>query len=82
MISHGAEEINRDEAIYMRHRLKIFGRMQKHWKTRSCTILHAELTREPTTTMQLNDEQEAEFNALLELIEDDDDVTNVFTTLA
>jgi transcriptional/translational regulatory protein YebC/TACO1 len=32
--------------------------------------------------MQLTEEQEAEFNALLDLIEDDDDVTAVFTTLA
>jgi YebC/PmpR family DNA-binding regulatory protein len=83
MIDHGAEEINRDEdAIYITTSFEDFGRMQKALEDRGCTILHAELTREPTTTMQLTEEQEAEFNALLELIEDDDDVTGVFTTLA
>jgi YebC/PmpR family DNA-binding regulatory protein len=83
MIDHGAEEINRDEeAIYITTNFEDFGRMQKALEDKGCTILHAELTREPTTTMQLTEEQEAEFNALLDLIEDDDDVTAVFTTLA
>lgn len=83
MIDHGAEEINRDdEAVYITTNFEDFGRMQKELEDRGCTILHAEMTREPTTTMQLTEDQEAEFNALLELIEDDDDVTGVFTTLA
>ena len=41
-------------------------------------ILNAELQRIPTTYVEVNEEQEAEINLLLDLIESDDDVTNVF----
>ncbi len=83
MIDHGAEEIHRDnEALYITTNFEDFGRMQKALEDRGCTLLHAELTREPTTLVQLTEEQESEVNALIELIEDDDDVTGVFTTMA
>lgn len=83
MIDHGAEEINVDEeAIYISTSFEDYGRMQKALEDRGCTILHAELTREPTNPVELTEEQEAEVNLLLDLIEDDDDVTAVYTTMA
>ena len=83
MIDYGAEEINRDDdAIYISTHFADFGRMQKALEDRGCTILHAELTREPNNPVELTEDQEAEVNELVELIEDDDDVTAVFTTLA
>jgi YebC/PmpR family DNA-binding regulatory protein len=83
MIDYGAEEINRDEdAIYISTTFEDFGRMQKALEDRGCTILQAELTREPTTPVQLGEPEEAEVNELIDLIDDDDDVTAVFTTMA
>jgi transcriptional/translational regulatory protein YebC/TACO1 len=83
MIDFGAEEINVDEeAIYISTSFEDYGRMQKALEDKGFTILHAELTREPTNPVELTEEQEEEVNALLELIEDDDDVTAVFTTMA
>ncbi|NBV42660.1 YebC/PmpR family DNA-binding transcriptional regulator [bacterium] len=83
MIDHGAEEINRDEdAVYISTSFEDFGRMQKALEDRGCTILHAELTREPVNPVQLTEEQETEVTELIDLIEDDDDVTAVFTTMA
>ena len=44
-------------------------------------IINAELQRIPTTPVELTEEQEAEFNILLDMIEEDDDVVKVYTTL-
>ena len=83
IIDHGAEEINRDdEAVYISTNFEDFGRMQKALEDMGCVILHAELTREPNNPVQLSEAQEAEVNELIDLIEEDDDVTAVFTTLA
>jgi YebC/PmpR family DNA-binding regulatory protein len=83
MIDHGAEEINFDEgSIYLTTTFEDFGRMQKALEDKGCTIQSAELTREPTSPVELTPEQEEEVNALLEMIEDDDDVTAVYTTMA
>jgi YebC/PmpR family DNA-binding regulatory protein len=83
MIDHGAEEINFDEgSVYITTSFEDFGRMQKALEDRNYTIQSAELTREPTNPVELTPEQEEEVNALLELIEEDDDVTAVYTTMA
>ena len=83
MIDYGAEEINYDEgAIYITTSFEDFGRMQKALEDKKITIINAELTREPTTPVELSEAEEEEVNALIDLIEDDDDVTGVYTTLA
>jgi YebC/PmpR family DNA-binding regulatory protein len=58
-----------------------FGSMQKALEDRKIEITNAELQRIPTTYVELNEEQENEFNLLLDLIEEDDDVTNVWHNL-
>lgn len=55
-----------------------FGAMQKALEDRKIEIINAELQRVPTTYVELTEEQEEEVNKLLEVIEDDDDVTNVW----
>jgi YebC/PmpR family DNA-binding regulatory protein len=83
MIDHGAEEINFDEGcFYVTTTFEEFGRMQKALEDKGCNILHAELTREPTSPVELTPEQEEEVNLLVDLIEEDDDVTAVYTTMA
>lgn len=58
-----------------------FGTMQKALEERKFEIKNAELQRIPTNTIELTEEQENEVQALLDLIEDDDDVTNVYTNI-
>lgn len=58
-----------------------FGAMQKGLEERGLEITNAELQRIPTNTIELTEEQENEVNALLDLIEDDDDITNVYTNV-
>lgn len=83
MIDHGAEEINvDDDAIYITTSFEDYGRMQKALEDKGCVILNAALTREPKMPVELTEEQEEEVHTLLELIEDDDDVTAVYTTMA
>ncbi len=83
MIDCGADEINRDDdAIYISTSFADFGRMQKALEDYGVTILNAELTREPNSPVQLSTDQENEVNELVDLIEEDEDVTGVFTTMA
>ncbi len=58
-----------------------FGAMQKALEERNMEIKNAELQRIPTNTVELSEEQENEVQVLLDLIEDDDDVTNVYTNI-
>lgn len=58
-----------------------FGAMQKALEERKLEIINAELQRLPTNSIELTEEQEAEVNLLLDLIDDDDDVTNVWTNI-
>lgn len=55
-----------------------FGHMQKGLEERKIEIINAELQRIPTTFVELTEEQEEEVGKLLEVIEEDDDVTNVW----
>lgn len=52
--------------------------MQKALEAKGITILSAEQTRIPTTTTQLTEEQEKEILELVDRMEEDDDVLNVY----
>lgn len=55
-----------------------FGNMQKALEDKKLELINAELQRIPTTFIELTEEQEEEVNKLIEVIEEDDDVTNVW----
>jgi YebC/PmpR family DNA-binding regulatory protein len=55
-----------------------FGTMQKALEDKKLELINAELQRVPTTYIELTEEQEEEVNRLIEMIEEDDDVTNVW----
>lgn len=55
-----------------------FGAMQKALEAKNIEVLEAKLTRLPTTTVTLNKEQHAEFQKLLDRLEEDEDVQEVF----
>jgi YebC/PmpR family DNA-binding regulatory protein len=58
-----------------------FGTMQKALEERKIEIKNAELQRVPTNLVELTEEQENEAQPLLDVIEEDDDVTNVWTNI-
>lgn len=58
-----------------------FGSMQQALESRKLNIVNAEIQRIPTTYVELTEEQAEEFEKLLEVVEEDDDVTNVFINM-
>lgn len=83
LIDLGAQEIETDEeGIYITTSFEDFGRMQHGLEEKGLNIINAQLVREPKAAVELSEEEQEEVNALIDLIEDDDDVTAVYTTMA
>ena len=79
LIDAGAEEVFEDEGgIMIYGDFPSFGNIQKALEENEFEILSSGFDRIPTTVKKLNEEQEADVNKLLEKIEDDDDVQNVY----
>ena len=82
MIDYGLDEI-KDEgdvwAIYCN--FTDFGTMQKFLEDKNIEIDESALERIPTMTKQLNDEETDAIFKLIDRLEEDDDVANVFTTM-
>lgn len=80
LIDYGAEEISEDEGqIYIYTPYTEFGNMQKGLESLGIEVISADLERIPNTFKEgLTQEQQAEVHALIEKLEDDEDVQNVF----
>lgn len=82
LIDHGAEEVfvdEEDDTIMIYGAFNSFGALQGALeKDMGIEIISSGFERIPQVTKQLTAEQEADVNKLLERIEDDDDVQNVF----
>jgi len=79
LIDAGAEEVFEDEGgIMIYGDFRSFGSIQKALEGNNFKILSSGFDRIPRTLKQLNQNQEADVNKLLEKIEEDDDVQNVF----
>jgi len=80
MIDHGVEEVFKDEdGILIYAPFESYGAIQKDLESRGIEILSSGFDRIPTVMKKLEDpEQVAEVEKLLEKIENDDDVLNVF----
>lgn len=83
LIDFGLEEMEDDGEGHINISVPFteFGHMQKALEELKYEIINAELQRIPTTTIELTEEQENEVHLLLDAIEDDDDVTNVWTNI-
>lgn len=82
-IDFGAEEIFADEdGILIYAPFEKFGAIQKELENRNIEILSSGFERIPQTTKELNADQVADVEKLLEKIEEDDDVQNVYHTMA
>ena len=83
MIDCGIDEMFRDEDdILIYADFQNFGPIQKYLEDNSFEIKSFKFERIPTDLRQLTEEQQEEVNKLLERLEDDDDVTNIFHNMA
>jgi len=84
MIDHGAEEVfaDEEETIMIYGEFTDFGNIQKGLEELGHEIKESGFERLPTTTKELNEEQQADVAKLLEKFEQDDDVQNVYHTMA
>ena len=81
-IDYGVEEVFEDEdGILLYASFEYFGKIQKELEDRSLEILSSGFDRIPQITHEISPKQEIEVIKLIEKIEDDDDVQNVYHTL-
>ncbi|MDF0708633.1 YebC/PmpR family DNA-binding transcriptional regulator [Flagellimonas okinawensis] len=82
MIDFGAEEVFVDEdGIHIYAPFENFGAIQKELESREIEIISSGFDRIPQVTKELNEEEVADVEKLLEKIEEDDDVQNVFHSM-
>ncbi|MEM7486901.1 MAG: YebC/PmpR family DNA-binding transcriptional regulator [Bacteroidota bacterium] len=82
MIDFGTEEVFVDEdGILIYAPFESFGDIQKELESREIDILSSGFERIPQVTKELSEEQIADVEKLLEKIEEDDDVQNVYHTM-
>lgn len=82
MIDLGVQEIFAEEDnIIIYGDFESFGPIQKYLEENHFELVSADFERIPTETKTLNAEQVAAIEKLLEKLEEDDDVTNVFHTM-
>lgn len=83
LIDYGAEEVFEDEDGMMVYGgFSDFGSLQKYFEENNIEILSSGFERIPTTTKELAEDEQEDVNKLLEKLEEDDDVQNVFHTMA
>lgn len=82
MIDFGAEEVFADEdGILIYAPFESFGAIQSELERREIEILSSGFERIPQVTKKLNADEVADVEKLLEKIEEDDDVQNVYHTM-
>jgi len=82
LIDFDVEEVFADEdGIIIYAPFEQFGAIQKFLEEKEMEILSSGFERIPTTTKKLSEEEEAEVDKLLEKLEDDDDVQNVYHSM-
>ncbi|WP_297795061.1 YebC/PmpR family DNA-binding transcriptional regulator [uncultured Eudoraea sp.] len=82
MIDFGAEEVFvDDDGILIYAPFESFGAIQKELESRNIEILSSGFERIPQITKELTSEEVEDVEKLLEKIEEDDDVQNVYHTM-
>jgi YebC/PmpR family DNA-binding regulatory protein len=82
LIDFGAEEVFKDEDdILIYAPFESFGAIQKELENREIEILSSGFERIPQVTKKLSPEEAADVEKLLERLEEDDDVQNVYHTM-
>lgn len=82
LIDIGVEEVFADDdGIIIYAPFESFGTMQKYLEENEKEILSSDFERIAQVTKKLNPDQEEEVNKLIEKLEEDDDVNNVYHTM-
>ena len=83
LIDHGLEEIRRDEdgKVIFQSGFSDFGSLSAALEDKGVAVESSELVRLPQHTKALSDEQAEEVIRLIDKLEDEDDVVNVFHTM-
>ena len=83
LIDFGLEEIGEDSEgnIVLRTPFEEFGNMTKALEDKKIEVITAELTRIPTTTVELDEEQAKDVLELIDKLEQDEDVQKVYHNL-
>tara|TARA_R110002072_G_scaffold199405_4_gene357053 strand:- start:32345 stop:33058 length:714 start_codon:yes stop_codon:yes gene_type:complete len=82
LIDFGVEEVFEDEdGILIYAPFESFGAIQKYLEENNLEILSSGFERIPQVTKKLTEDQVADVEKLLEKIEEDDDVQNVYHTM-
>jgi YebC/PmpR family DNA-binding regulatory protein len=83
LIDHGADDIQVDgDEVYVYTSFEDFGTMQKALEERGIEVTSAGLQRFPQVTKELTEAQQEDVERLLEKIEEDEDVQQVFHTMS
>lgn len=83
LIDYGAEDVRaEDDEVVVVAAFADFGQMQKALETRGLPVISSELQRIPLSFTELSEAQEEEAMKLIEFLEEDEDVQNVFHNLA
>lgn len=83
MIDHGGEEIGEEDGqIVIYGEFAAFGGLQNFLEDLGIEVLSSGFVRIPTLTKELTPEQAADMEKLLDKLDEDDDVSEVFTTMA
>ena len=82
MIDYGAEEFGQDEEeLIISGAFESNAEIQKYLEDNGFEIKSSEFVYEPADYKALTEEQMADIEKLVDVLEDDDDVQNVFTTM-
>ncbi|GAB1307417.1 YebC/PmpR family DNA-binding transcriptional regulator [Urechidicola sp. KH5] len=82
MIDFDVEEVFEDEdGVLVYAPFEQFGAIQSYLEDNNMEILSSGFERIPTTTTKLSEEQQVDVEKLLEKLEDDDDVQNVYHSM-
>ena len=83
LIDHGLEELRAEEAfLVFQCEFEDFGSLQKGLEEKELDVTESELVRLPGHQKNLSDEQAEEVIKLLDKMEEDEDVNNVFHNMA
>lgn len=82
LIDFEVEEVFDDEeGVVIYAPFEQFGALQSYFEEHNIEILSSGFERIPTTTTKLTEEQQEDVNKLLERLEEDDDVQNVYHSM-
>ncbi|KEO73508.1 YebC/PmpR family DNA-binding transcriptional regulator [Anditalea andensis] len=83
LIDFGLDDIDENEGeIFVFTAFEDFGNMQKALEDKHIEITSAEFQRFPMSTTELTEEQEEEIHKMIERMEEDDDINQVYHNMA